>query len=156
MFDDEEDEDGGFFLLVLGVLAAILVVVTVVARSGDDLPAATVTGPTTSEVEETPTTEAPTTTAAPETTTTEAPETTTTTEVAAPFTMWDALGQSGQATDFAAVAGVLGLQADLESLENDDGSPVMRTLFAPSDQALSLIHISSPRDRTRSRMPSSA
>ena len=43
MLDDEE-EDNGFFLLVLGVLAAILLVVTVVSRSGDDLPAATVTG----------------------------------------------------------------------------------------------------------------
>lgn len=138
MFDEEEDDDGGFFLLVLGVLAGVLIIVTVIARTGEDLPTATVTGPTTTEAAEEPEPEPE-----PETTTTAAPETTTTTEAppptteaAAPFTMWDALNDSGQATQFAAVAGVLGLQADLESLENDDGSTVMRTLFAPSDQAL--------------------
>lgn len=134
MFDDDEDEDGGFFLLVMGLLAFILLVVTVIARSGDDLPAATVTGPTTTEVAaEEP---APTT-AAPETTTTAAPETTTTVAVAAaPFTMWDALNGSGEAGQFAAVGGALGLQADLEALEDENGDPVMRTLFAPSDAAL--------------------
>ena len=118
----------------MGLLAFILLVVTVIARSGDDLPAATVTGPTTTEVAaEEP---APTT-AAPETTTTAAPETTTTVAVAAaPFTMWDALNGSGEAGQFAAVGGALGLQADLEALEDENGDPVMRTLFAPSDAAL--------------------
>lgn len=133
MFDDEE-EDNGFFLLVLGVLAAILLIVTVVARSGDDLPVATVTGDTVAEeAEETEDTEAPTTTEAPATT--EAP---TTTEAAAPaaVTMWDALGESGQAQQFRTIGGALGLQADLEALEDADGNPVSRTLFAPSDEAL--------------------
>ena len=136
MLDDEE-EDNGFFLLVLGVLAAILLVVTVVARSGDDLPAATVTG---DSVEE----EAATTTVA-ETTTTEAPETTTTTteapattEAAAAevVTLWDALVDSGEAVQFVTIGGALGLQADLEALTDEDGNPVQRTLFAPSDEAL--------------------
>ena len=137
MFDDDEDEDGGFFLLVMGLLAFILLVVTVIARSGDDLPAATVTGPTTSEVaEEAPTTtEAPATTTEAPATTTEAP-TTTVAAAAAPFTMWDALNGSGQAGQFAAIGGALGLQADLEALEDENGDPIMRTLFAPSDQAL--------------------
>ncbi len=138
MFDDEE-EDNGFFLLVLGVLAAILLIVTVVARSGDDLPATTVTG---DAPEETTTTEAPettTTTEAPETTTTtEAPEETTTTAAAAPAatTMWDALVGSGEAVQFVTIGGALGLQDDLEALEDADGNPVQRTLFAPSDEAL--------------------
>ena len=129
MFDDEE-EDNGFFLLVLGVLAAILVIVTVVARSGDDLPEATVTGDstTTTAAPETTTTAAPapTTTeaaaAAPETTTTAAPE---------PTNIWQSLNDSGQAGQFALIGGALGLQ---ESLEGTD--PPQRTLFAPSDAAL--------------------
>ncbi len=135
MFDDEE-EDNGFFLLVLGVLAAILLVVTVVARSGDDLPAATVTGDAPEEESTTvapETTEAPTTTAAPETTT-EAPATTEAAVEA--VTMWDALGESGQAAQFIAIGGALGLQDDLEALTDADGNPVQRTLFAPSDEAL--------------------
>jgi len=135
MFDDEE-EDNGFFLLVLGVLAAILLVVTVVARSGDDLPAATVTGPTTTEAEEVEEVAAPETTVAPAPTTTAAPETTTTTAAPAAFTMWDALNGSGEAGQFAAIGSALGLQADLEALVDEDGNPVMRTLFAPSDAAL--------------------
>ena len=97
------------------------------------------------EVEEVAAAETPTTTEAPETTTTEAPETTTTeapetTTTAAPvpeaFTMWDALNGSGEAVQFAVIGGALGLQDDLETLELDDGTPVMRTLFAPSDAAL--------------------
>jgi len=133
MFDDEE-EDNGFFLLVLGVLAGILLLVTVVARSGDDLPAATVTGDAPEETTAPETTEAPATTAAPESTT-EAPATT---EAAAPdpVTMWDALGESGQASQFIAIGGALGLQADLEAITDADGNPVQRTLFAPSDEAL--------------------
>jgi len=131
MFDDEE-EDNGFFLLVLGVLAAILLIVTVVARSGDDLPESTVTGDTTTAAPET--TAAPTTTAAPETTT-EAPATT---EAAAPepFTMWQALGDSGEAVQFATIGGALGLKDDLEALEDENGDPVQRTLFAPNDAAI--------------------
>ena len=131
MFEDEDDDDGGFFLVVMGILALVLLIVTVIARSGDDLPAATITGPTTTEAVE----EVTTTTAAPETTTTAAPETTAA-AAAAPFTMWDALNGSGQAGQFAAIGGALGLQADLEALEDEDGNEVMRTLFAPSDQAL--------------------
>ena len=131
MFEDEDDDDGGFFLVVMGILALVLLIVTVIARSGDDLPAATITGPTTTEAAE----EVTTTTAAPETTTTAAPETTVA-AAAAPFTMWDALNGSGQAGQFAAIGGALGLQADLEALEDEDGNEVMRTLFAPSDQAL--------------------
>ena len=97
------------------------------------------------EVEEVAAAETPTTTEAPETTTTEAPETTTTeapetTTTAAPvpeaFTMWDALNGSGEAVQFAVIGGALGLQDDFETLELDDGTPVMRTLFAPSDAAL--------------------
>ena len=136
MFDDDDD-DQGFFLLVLGVLAAILLIVTVVARSGDDLPAATVTGDAPAET----TTAAPTTTtAAPTTTTaaaavTEAPATT----VAAPFTMWEALVASGEAPQFVGIGGALGLRADLETLETEDGEPVNRTLFAPSDGAVSAL-----------------
>lgn len=133
MFDDEE-EDQGFMLLVLGVLAAILLVVTVVARSGDDLPSATVTGPAEEVVE---TTAAPTTTEAPETTTTEAPETTTTaaptTTAAAAVTLWDVLNGNGETATLAALGGSLGLQ---EFLSNTDGE---FTLFAPSDAAVNAL-----------------
>jgi outer membrane protein OmpA-like peptidoglycan-associated protein len=135
---DDEEEGNGFFLLVLGVLAAILLIVSVVARSGDDLPAPTVTGETTEEDEAATTT----TTQAPETTTTEAPAETTeapeTTEAAAAevVTMWDALVESGEAVQFVTIGGALGLQDDLEALEDADGTPVQRTLFAPSDDAL--------------------
>ena len=52
--------------------------------------------------------------------------------------MWDALRESGQASGFADSAGALGLQADLESLE-DDARPVDRTLFAPGDAALAAL-----------------
>lgn len=149
MFDDEE-EDNGFFLLVLGVLAAILLIVTVVARGGDDLKPATVTGSPTAleedhaddhddEVEEVAapeTTQAPTTTSAP--TTTAAPATT---EAAAPevVTMWDALVDSGEATQFVAVGGALGLQANLEALTDADGNDLQRTMFAPSDTAMAAL-----------------
>ena len=130
MFDDEE-EDQGFMLLVLGVLAAILLVVTVVARSGDDLPTATVTGPAEEVVE---TTEAPTTTTeAPETTTTEAETTTTaapTTTEAAAVSLWNVLTDNGETGQLAAIAGPLGLQDFLSNLDGEF------TLFAPSDAAL--------------------
>ncbi len=87
----------------------------------------------TAAVETTTTTEAPaTTTEAPETTTTEAP-------VAEPVTMWDALNSSGEAVQFAVIGGALGLQDDLELMENEDGTPVNRTLFAPSDAALTAL-----------------
>lgn len=137
MFEEEEEEQerGGYFLLAMGILAAIILVVVIVDRSQDELPSATVTGPTTSVVEEVETT----TTEAPATTTTTAAPTTTTTEAPAPFTMWDALVESGEATQFTAVGGALGLQADLEALENEDGSPINRTLFAPSDEALAAL-----------------
>ncbi len=141
MFDDEED-DNGFFLLVLGVLAAILLIVSVVALSGDELPSATVTGPTTTEAaeEETTTTEAETTTTTvAETTTTEAETTTTAAAAPDPVTMWDALVGSGEAVQFVTIGGALGLQADLEALEDEDGNPVQRTLFAPSDDALAAL-----------------
>ena len=142
MFDDEE-EDNGFFLLVLGVLAAILLIVTVVAQSGGDLPTATVTGDALADeepvAEETENTEATDTTAAPESST-EAPDTSaapeTTEAPAEPVTMWDALGSSGEAAQFLAIGGALGLQVDLEALTDADGNPVQRTLFAPSDEAL--------------------
>ncbi len=134
--EEEEEEGGGIFLLIIGVLALVLLVVAVVARSGEDLPAATVTGPTTSVVEGEPEPEA--TTVAP--TTTEAPATTTaaptTTEAPGPFSLWDALLGSNQAGDFAAVGGAFGLQPDLEIFEDEDDQPLMRTLFAPSDAAL--------------------
>jgi len=143
MFDDEE-EDNGFFLLVLGVLAAVLLIVTVVARAGGDLPAATVTGDDVSEEtggthgdsdddEDTATTEAPTTTQAGATT--EAP-TTTQAPARAAVTLWDALGESGEAQQFMTIGGALGLRADLEALEDADGNAVSRTLFAPSNEAL--------------------
>lgn len=132
--EEEEEEGGGIFLLIIGVLALVLLVVAVIARSGEDLPAATVTGPTTSLVEEVVEPETTTTTAAPVTTTTAAP--TTTTEAPQPVSMWDALLGSSQAGDFAAVGGALGLQADLETFQDEDGVAVMRTLFAPSDAAL--------------------
>ena len=136
MFDDDEDDnDRGIFLLVLGVLATILVVVALVAISGDELPPPTVTGDVPEEVVEVvaTTTEAPATT-----TTTAAPETTTTAAPVEVRTMWDALRDSGQAGGFAEIAGALGLQADLESLE-DDAGPVDRTLFAPGDAALAAL-----------------
>ena len=50
--------------------------------------------------------------------------------------MWDALTESGEAQQFAAVGGALGLQDFLEEIEDEDGNTVMRTLFAPSDAAL--------------------
>ena len=53
--------------------------------------------------------------------------------------MWDALLESGEAVQFSLIGGALGLQDDLETLENEDGSPVMRTLFAPSDAALATL-----------------
>ena len=93
--------------------------------------------------ETTTTTAAPettTTTAAPETTTTTAaPETTTTTAAPEPFTMWDALNESGEAQQFAGVGAALGLQEFLEEIEDEDGNTVMRTLFAPSDAALAAL-----------------
>lgn len=135
MYEDDDDDDSqGLFLLVLGVLTAILVVVTVVARSSGELADPTSTGPAPVD------TEAPTTasTEAPDTTTTGAPDTTTTTTEAPPEvrTLWDALNESGLAIQFATIGGALGLQADLETLENSDGSFVDRTLFAPSDAAI--------------------
>lgn len=136
MFDDDEDnKDRGIFLLVLGVLATVLVVVALVAISGDELPPPTVTGDVPEEVVEvvTTTTEAPATT-----TTTAAPETATTAAPVEVRTMWDALGDSGQAGSFVEIAGALGLQADLVALEDDEG-PVDRTLFAPSDAAMAAL-----------------
>lgn len=153
MFDDEE-EDQGFFLVVLGVLAAILLIVTVVARR-DDASTATVSGDTVEDVANdedhgddadvaaeattttaapATTTEAPTTTAAP-TTTTEAPTTTAAPELT---TMWDALTGSGQATQFAQIGSLLGLQESLETTEAG-GAPLVRTLFAPSDAAMAAL-----------------
>ncbi len=112
------------------------------AEAGSRLTLPSVDEPEVDEVEEvaaevTTTTAAPettTTTAAPETTTTtEAETTTTTTEAPAPepTNMWDALGESGQAGQFMAIGGALGLQDSLEGTE-----PAQRTLFAPSDEAL--------------------
>ncbi len=137
MFDDEEEEDSGFFILVMGVVAGVLLLVTVIALNGDDLPETTVTGPAPVEEEAEEVEEEVVEEAAPETTTTtEAPATTTTTAAPAAFTMWDALNGSGEAVQFAVIGGALGLQDDLEALEDEDGNPVMRTLFAPSDAAL--------------------
>jgi len=136
MFDDEEDDDGGFFLLVMGVLAGVLILVTVIARSGDDLPEATVTGPTTSEVVEEA---APETTAAPAPTTTEAPAATAapaTTAAPQPVLLWDALLDSGESGQFTTIGGALGLQAALEATEDADGNPAELTIFAPSDAAV--------------------
>ncbi|NNC81871.1 MAG: OmpA family protein, partial [Acidimicrobiales bacterium] len=153
MFDDEE-EDQGFFLVVLGVLAAILLIVTVVARR-DDASTATVRGDTAEEAVEddedhsddaaaaettttaapTTTTEAPTTTTEAPTTTTEAPTTTATPELT---TMWDALDDSGQATQFATIGSALGLQESLEETEAG-GAPLIRTLLAPSDAAIAAL-----------------
>jgi len=126
---DEEEEDNGFFLLVLGVLAAILLIVVVVAINDDELPEATVTGPPPEEVVEQA---APTTTEAPAPTTTAAP---TTTEAPPPppepepFTLWQALGDTPDNSQFAAIGGPLGLQDALEA----DG-PL--TVLAPSNDAL--------------------
>ena len=91
---------------------------------------------TTTTAAPTTTTAAPTTTTEAPTTTTEAPTTTTEAPAPEPFTMWDALTESGEAPQFAAVGGALGLQAFLEEIEDEDGNTVMRTLFAPSDAAL--------------------
>ena len=106
-----------------------------VAAEATTTTAAPETTTTTTEAPET-TTAAPETTEAPETTTTEAPTTT-----AAPFTMWDALTESGQASQFAAVGSALGLQADLEALVDEDGVEVNRTLFALSDEAMALLDV---------------
>lgn len=70
------------------------------------------------------------------TTTTAAP---TTTAVAVAYTMWDALEQSGETERFASLAQNIGLRAELEALTDADGNPIERTLFAPSDDAISLI-----------------
>ena len=50
--------------------------------------------------------------------------------------MWDALTDSGEASQFALLGGELGLRDFLEEIEDDDGNTVTRTLFAPSDAAL--------------------
>ena len=87
----------------------------------------------------TTTTEAPaetTTTAAPTTTEAAAAAPTTEAPVEEPFTMWDALNESGEASQFVAIGSALGLQGDLETLEDEDGNAIDRTLFAPSDAAL--------------------
>ncbi|MGI9607486.1 MAG: OmpA family protein [Acidimicrobiales bacterium] len=147
MFDDDDDDDMGFMLVVLGVLATVLVIVALVARSGEDLPAATVTGDTLEEAEADAEEPAATTTVAPTTTDAAAPATTegtTTTAAPAAFTMWDALIDSGAASQFAAIGGALGLQADLEALEDADGNPVQRTLFAPSDEAVATLIAENP------------
>lgn len=124
---DEEEEDNGFFLLVLGVLAAILLIVVVVAINDDELPDATVTGPPAEEVVEEAaapeTTAAPTTTAAPATTVPPPPP------APEPFTLWDALNDTPDNSQFAAIGGPLGLQDALEA----DG-PL--TVLAPSNAAL--------------------
>ena len=100
------------------------------------------------EEEEPAATTTTTTEAPPETTTTAAPTTTeapATTEAAAavvdeePFTMWDALNSTGDAVQFAVIGGALGLQEDLEQLEDADGNPIDRTLFAPSNDALAAL-----------------
>jgi len=91
---------------------------------------------TTTTAAPTTTTAAPTTTTEAPTTTTEAPTTTTEAPAPEPFTMWDALTGESEASQFAAIGGALGLQADLEALEDEDGNPVNRTLFAPSNAAL--------------------
>lgn len=139
MFDDEEEEGGqGIFLLVLAVLLSILLVVAIVAISGDEVPEATVTGPAPPETTTT-TTEPPepTTTAAPTTTTTTIP----TSDIAA--TMWEALNDSGKADVFTTLVGELGLQTDLEALEDKNGSVVDRTFFAPRSAAIDQL---SPED----------
>lgn len=139
---DEDEEDNGFFLLVLGVIAGILLIVTVIALNGGGLPDSTVTGPAPEEeAEEEVVEEVEEEEVAETTTTTEAPEETTTTEAAAPdaTTMWDALNGSGEAVQFAVIGGALGLQDDLEALTDADGNPVSRTLFAPSDAALTAL-----------------
>lgn len=101
--------------------------------SDDPAPATTAT-PTTSTAAPTTTTEAPTTTTeAPTTSEAAAAETTTSTAPPDTFTMWDALNESGQATQFATVGGVLGLRDALEDPSID------RTLFAPSDAALAAL-----------------
>jgi len=92
----------------------------------------------------TTTTTAPTTTtAAPTTTTTAAPTTTTeaatTTAVPVAYTLWDALNQTGENTQFATIGAALGLQAALESLNDDTGAQLDITLFAPSDAALAAL-----------------
>ena len=134
MLDDEE-EDNGFFILVLGVIAGILIIVTVIALGGDDLPESTVTGPAPAEeVEDEPEPEP-----VEEEVVEEEPEPEPEPEpaaAAAPFTLWQALNDSGGANQFAAIGSTLGLQEDLELLVDEDGNEVMRTLFAPSDAAL--------------------
>lgn len=104
------------------------------ATSQDQVPANAVEeSESTRPPQPTTTTAAPTTTQPPETTSTELTEQETVPE---PFTMWDALAESGEASQFAAIGGALGLQQFLEELEDENGNPVMRTLFAPSDAAL--------------------
>ena len=141
MFDDDEEEDSGFFILVMGVVAGVLLLVTVIALNGDDLPDTTVTGPAPAEeVEEEPEAEAEPEEEADAESEPEPEEE----EAAAPapapepaaFTLWDALNGTGDNVQFAVIGGALGLQADLDALEDEDGNPVMRTLFAPSDAAL--------------------
>ena len=140
MFDDENDDDDEdtAFIWVLGVLITIFVIVFVVARSGDPLRGATVTGDTIEQTEAPSTTESPTTTGPPEVeTTTAAPVTTAPAPEA--ITLWDALGASGQSERFAAIGEPLGLRADLDALIDADGNPVDRTLFAPSDDAVAQV-----------------
>ncbi len=134
---DEEEEDNGFFILVLGVVAGVLLLVTVIALGGDDLPEATISGDAPEEVEEEVVEEEPEVEEVEEEPEPEPePEPEEEPVVEAAFTMWDALNQSGEAGQFALIGGALGLQADLEALEDADGNPIQRTLFAPSDSAL--------------------
>ena len=86
---------------------------------------------------------ATTTTAAPQTTAVQttstapsstAPASTTTAPIA--FTLWDALNESSEATQFIIIGSSLGLRSDLEVIVDPDGNRIGRTLFAPSNDAL--------------------
>ena len=52
------------------------------------------------------------------------------------ITVWDAVNESSEATQFVAIGSAIGLQPDLEALVDPDGNSVSRTLFAPSNDAL--------------------
>lgn len=130
-------------LVFTSIVLVALIAVQLTNRGNDNAPteAAQIT-PTAPEASLTDTTSEPsitTTTQPPETSTSTSTTTTTQAPVQQSFTMWDALVESGEAGQFAAVGGTLGLQDFLEEIEDDNGETVMRTLFAPSDAALAAL-----------------
>ena len=59
--------------------------------------------------------------------------------VVPPLTVWDALIRSGRADSFRLAAEPLGFGEFLRATTQNDGSPIERTVFAPSDSAFAML-----------------